>query len=94
VEGKTLDQEAIPMRKLSSLALVLLAAGVLAAGASGGTGRHRAGYTSGSSIASIADASTSWAEFSAKVPDLPEALTRESQATLAGARQAATSKHG
>ena len=76
------------MRKLISLALVLVAAGVLAAWASGGTGRHHARHTSGSSIASIADASTSWAEFSAKVPNLQDALTRESQQAIL----AATSK--
>ena len=67
------------MRKLILLAVVLLTAGALAAWASGGTGRHGAGRTSGSSIASIADGSTSWAEFSSKVPNLQDALKRESQ---------------
>jgi hypothetical protein len=78
VEEKTLDQEAIHMHKLIVLALVLLAAGALAAWASGGTDR-RAGHTSGSSIAAIADASASWAELSSKVPNLQDALTRESR---------------
>ena len=81
------------MHKLVFLALVLLAAGVLAAWASGGTAQHRAGPTSGSSIAEVADASTSWAEFSSKVPNLQETLARESQqAILARARRAASSK--
>jgi hypothetical protein len=89
VEGKHSIQEAIHMRKLIVLVLVLLAAGVLAAWASGGTGR-RAGHTSGGSIAAIADASTSWAEFSSKVPNLQDALTRESQqANLAGGESGA-----
>ena len=71
------------MRKLSSLTLVLLAAGALAAVASGGTGRHRAEHSSALSVAAIADTSTSWAEFSSKVPNLQDALTWESwQATL------------
>jgi hypothetical protein len=86
VTGKTLDLEALHMRKLISLALVLLAAGALAAWASAGN-RHRAEPASGSSIAAIANASHSWAEFSARIPDLPAALARESQdATLAGRR--------
>jgi hypothetical protein len=80
------------MHKLVFLALVLLAAGVLAAWASGGTGQHRAQPTPGS-IAEVADASTSWAEFSSKVPNLRESLARESQqAVLARARRAASSK--
>jgi ABC-type phosphate transport system substrate-binding protein len=80
------------MHKLVFLALVLLAAAVLAAWASGGTA-HRGGPTSGSSIAEVADASTSWADFSSKVPNLQEALARESQqAILARARRAASSR--
>jgi hypothetical protein len=84
VEAQTLDQEAIPMHKLISLAFVLVAAGALAAWANAGTGRHHPGHTSGSSIASIAsiaaiaDSSTSWAEFSSKVPNLQD-LTRASR---------------
>ncbi|MGZ4463287.1 MAG: hypothetical protein ACXVZP_10640 [Gaiellaceae bacterium] len=67
------------MRKLISLVLVLLVAGALAAWASGGIGRHHAGHTSGPSVAAIADTSTSWAEFSAKVPNLQDALTQETR---------------
>jgi hypothetical protein len=61
------------MRKLIALTTVLMAAGALVAWAGGGTGRHRAGHTSGSSIAAIADGSTSWAEFTSKVPNLRDA---------------------
>jgi hypothetical protein len=83
------------MHKLISLTLVLLAAGVLAAWASGGTGRRHAEHTSGSSIAEIADASTSWAEFSSKLPNLQDALTRESpQVDLARTGRTAMSKQG
>ena len=67
------------MRKFIALTLVLLAAGALAAWASGGTVRHHAGHPSGSSVGAIADSSTSWAEFSAKVPNPGEALKREAQ---------------
>jgi hypothetical protein len=65
------------MRMFISLALALLVAGALAAWASAGTGRHRAARTAPASIAAIADASTSWAEFSSKVPDLRAALANE-----------------
>jgi hypothetical protein len=63
------------MRMLISLALVLLAVGALAAWASAGTGRQHAKHRSDAAVAAIADASTSWAEFSAKVPNLRDALT-------------------
>jgi len=55
------------MRTLSSFALVLAAAGLLAAWGSAGTNR----------VAAIADSSTSWAEFSSRVPDLRDALAHE-----------------
>jgi hypothetical protein len=83
------------MRKVISLALVLLAAGAVAAWASAGTVRHYAVHTSGSSIAEIADASSTWAEFSSKVPNLADAEARESrQANLARAMRAAASRQG
>jgi hypothetical protein len=67
------------MRKFITLALVVLAAGALAAWASGSIGRHHSGSASGPSIAAIADSSTSWAEFSSKVPNLRDALQREAR---------------
>ena len=71
------------MRMFLSLALVLAAAAALASWASAGTGRHRAAHGPSSSIAAIADSSTSWAEFSARVPDLPDVLARQSPALRA-----------
>ena len=65
------------MRMFISLALVVVAAAALAAWVSAGTGRHRAAHAPSSSIAAIADSSTSWAEFSARVPDLPVVLANE-----------------
>jgi len=77
------------MQKLISLALVLFAAGALAAWASAGTVKHRGGPKPGSGVAATADASSSWAEFSSKVPNVQDALTQESrQANLARARRA------
>jgi len=64
------------MRTLISLALVLLAAGALAAWAAGDTARKGAAPTS---VAVIADASTSWLEFSSRVPNLDDALAREAR---------------
>lgn len=71
------------MRMLISLVLVLLAAAMVTAWASASTSRKHAKHTSqSSSIAAIADASTSWAEFSARVPNLQEALSRGWQPPL------------
>jgi hypothetical protein len=72
------------MQKLISLVLVLFAAGALAAWASGSPVKHRGAPAAG--VAAVADASSSWAEFSSKVPNVQDALTRESrQAGLARA---------
>ena len=64
------------MRTLISLALVLLAAGAVAAWAAGNTGGKAAAPTS---VAAIADDSTTWLEFSSKVPNLDDALAREAR---------------
>ena len=64
------------MRKLTVLALVACAAAALAAYGSAGTNRH----SSGPSIATIADASTSFAEFSARVPNLRDVLQQQQDA--------------
>jgi hypothetical protein len=67
------------MRKLACLAVVMLAAGALADVAGANNGRHHSRRTTGPSVTAIADASTSWAEFSSKVPDVCDALELESR---------------
>jgi hypothetical protein len=62
------------MRPLATLAVTLLAAGVLAASAVGEPAQQPSDPTPSTRVASIADHSTSWAEFSSKVPDLHAAL--------------------
>ena len=77
------------MRMLISFVLVVLVAGVLSAWANAG---YRAEPTS-ASIAAIADRSTSWAEFSSKVPDLRAAPTQDTPLVSHAKARHAASKH-
>jgi hypothetical protein len=62
------------MRTFATLAVALLVAGALAGSAVGGPAHQPSESTPGARVASIADHSSSWAEFSSKVPDLQAAL--------------------
>ena len=61
------------MRLFISLALATVTTGALTALAAGGTGEGTQ-PAARSSVAAIADASSSWAEFSSKVPNLANLL--------------------